>query len=69
MDKGVLFLAHSTEPKPRIIVGVQGSGVHAAFLSTEEAIRFAENILATVERMEGNLHPDDFEDEVEEPTD
>ena len=68
MDKGVLFLAHSTEHKPRIIVGVQGSGVHTAFLSTEEAVRFAENILATVERMEGNISFDDFDEEVEEPT-
>ena len=68
MDTGVLFLAHSTEPKPRIIVGVQGSGVHTAFLSTEEAVRFAEHILATVERMEGNLHLDDFKEEAEEPT-
>ena len=68
MDKGVLFLAHSTEPKPRIIVGVQGSGVHTAFLSTEEAVRFAEHILATVERMEkmeGNKHPEDPDDDEE----
>ena len=59
MDKGVLFLAHSTEPKPRIIVGVQGSGVHTAFLSTEEAVRFAEHILATVERMERDKDEED----------
>ena len=69
MEKGVLFLGHMTEPQEKIVIGINGTGIHTAILSPEEALRFAENLVETVERMGGKLHFDDFDDEAEEPTD
>ena len=69
MDRGVLFIGHSSDSEEKIIIGVRGTADHVAMISPEEAVRFAEHILATVERMGGNLSFDDFEEEAEEPTD
>ena len=72
MEKGVLFLGHMTEPQEKIVIGINGTGIHTAILSPEEAVRFADHLVETVERMGGKVHFDDFEDfeeEVEEPTD
>lgn len=52
MDKGVLFLGHSSDAHEKIIIGISGTGNHVAMISPEEAVRFAEHILATVARME-----------------
>ena len=68
MEKSVLFLGHMTEPQVRIVIGINGPDVHTAILPPEEALRFAYQLIETVERMGCNLHPDDFEEEVEEPT-
>lgn len=68
MDKGVLFLGHMTEPQEKVVVGINGTGIHTAILSPEEALRFAYKLIETVERMGCNLHPDDFEEEVEDPS-
>ena len=69
MEKPVLFLGHTTEPQEKIVIGINGTGIHTAILSPEEALRFAEHLVETVERMGGKLHFDDFEEEAEEPTD
>ena len=63
MEKGVLFLAHMTDPEEKVIVGIKGMGIHTAILDLDEALRFAYNLIETVERMEGHLHPDDLDDE------
>lgn len=52
MDKGVLFIGHSSDAQEKIIIGIRGTADHVAMISPEEAVRFAEHILATVERME-----------------
>ena len=69
MDKGVLFIGHSSDAQEKIIIGIRGTADHVAMISPEEALRFAEHLVQTVERMGGNLHFDVFEEEDEEPTD
>lgn len=69
MEKPVLFLGHTTEPQERIVIGINGPDIHTAILPPEEALRFAYQVIETVERMGGKLHFDDFEEEAEEPTD
>ena len=72
MDKGVLFIGHSSDAQEKIIIGIRGTADHVAMISPEEALRFADHLVETVERMGGKLHFDDFDDfeeEVEEPTD
>ena len=61
MEKPVLFLGHTTEPQERIVSGINGPDIHTAILPLEEALRFAYQLIETVERMGGNRHPDDFE--------
>ena len=61
MEKSVLFLGHMTEPQERIVIGINGPDIHTAILPLEEALRFAYQLIETVERMGGNRHPDDFE--------
>jgi hypothetical protein len=63
MERGVLFLAHMTDPEEKVIVGIKGMGIHTAILDPDEALRFAYNLIETVERMDGNKHPKDTEDE------
>lgn len=72
MDKGVLFIGHSSDAQEKIIIGIRGTADHVAMISPEEALRFADHLVETVERMGGNLSFDDFDDfekEAEEPTD
>ena len=72
MDKGVLFIGHSSDAQEKIIIGIRGTADHVAMISPEEALRFADHLVETVERMGGKLHFDDFDDfeeEAEEPTD
>jgi hypothetical protein len=72
MDKGVLFIGHSSDAQAKIIIGIRGTADHVAVISPEEALRFAENLVETLEKMGINVRFDDFEDfdeEVEEPTD
>ena len=61
MEKSVLFLGHMTEPQVRIVIGINGPDVHTAILPPDEALRFAYQVIETVERMGGNQHPDDPE--------
>lgn len=61
MEKSVLFLGHMTEPEERIIIGINGQDIHTAILPPDEALRFAYQVIETVERMGGNRHPDDPE--------
>ena len=65
MEKSVLFLGHTTEPQKRIVIGINGPGIHTAILPLEEALRFAYQVIETVERMGGNRHLDDFEEDEE----
>ncbi len=58
MEKGVLFLAHMTDPEEKVIVGIKGMGIHTAILDLDEALRFAYNVIETVERMERDKHPE-----------
>ena len=51
MEKGVLFIGHSSDGKDKVIIGIRGKGDHVAMISKEEAERFARHILATVVRM------------------
>ncbi len=51
MDKGVLFIGHSSDSEEKIIIGIRGTEDHVAMISTEEALRFAEHLVETVERM------------------
>jgi hypothetical protein len=63
MDKGVLFIGHSSDAQEKIIIGIRGTADHVAMISPEEALRFANHIIETVEKMGGKLHLDDFDDE------
>ena len=65
MDKGVLYLGHSSDSQEKIIIGIRGTADHVAMVSPEEALRFAYQVIETVERMGGNQHPDDFEEDQE----
>jgi hypothetical protein len=65
MEKSVLFLGHMTEPEEKVVIGINGPDTHTAILSPEEALRFAYQVIETVERMGGNRHPDDFEEDEE----
>ncbi len=69
MDRGVLFIGHSSDGKEKVFIGIRGQSDHVAIISWEEARMFAYQLIETVERIAGNLHPDDFDDEAEEPTD
>ena len=69
MDKGVLFIGHSSDAQEKIIIGIRGTADHVAMISPEEALRFAYHVIETVEKMGGKLHFDDFEEEDEESTD
>ena len=48
MKKGALFVGHSVEPDKRILVGIQGTGVHTAVLTIDEAVIHAHQVLAAV---------------------
>jgi hypothetical protein len=48
-----------TDPEEKVIVGIKGTGIHTAILDTDEALRFAYNLIETVERMNGDKHPED----------
>jgi len=61
MERGVLFLAHMTDPEEKVIVGIKGMGIHTAILDTDEALRFAYNLIETVERMNRDKHPEDLD--------
>jgi len=63
MDKGVLFIGHSSDAQEKIIIGIRGTADHVAMISPDEALRFAYHVIETVEKMEGNEHPDDLDDE------
>jgi hypothetical protein len=65
MDKGVLFIGHSSDAQEKIIIGIRGTADHVAMISPEEALRFAYHIIETVEKMGSNRHPDDFEEDEE----
>ncbi len=65
MDKGVLFIGHSSDAQEKIIIGIRGTADHVAMISPEEALRFAYQVIETVERMGGNRHPVDFEEDEE----
>lgn len=51
MKKGALFVGHSVEPDKRIIVGIQGSGVHTAVLTIDEAVIHTEQVLAVLAKL------------------
>ena len=59
MEKGVLFLGHSSDEQKKIIIGVRGTADHVAMISPDEALRFAYQVIATVERMNVDKHPED----------
>ena len=63
MEKSVLFLGHMTEPEQKIVIGINGPDIHTAILDPDEALRFAYQVIETVERMGANRHPDDFEED------
>ena len=65
MEKSVLFLGHMTEPEEKVVIGINGPDTRTAILSPEEALTFAYQVIETVERMGGNRHPDDFEEDEE----
>ena len=58
MEKGILFIGHSIEPDKRIIVGVQGAGLHASILTIEEAIKAQEHLMRTIEMLKSNKSPE-----------
>jgi hypothetical protein len=51
MKKGALFVGHSVEPDKRIIVGIQGSGVHTAVLTIDEAVIHIEQVLSVLAKL------------------
>jgi hypothetical protein len=65
MERGVLFLGHSSDSQEKIIIGIRGTADHVAMISPDEALRFAYHVIETVERMEGDKHPEDPDDEEE----
>jgi len=52
-----------TEPEQKIVIGINGPDIHTAILDPDEALRFAYQVIETVERMGANRHPDDFEED------
>ena len=57
MEKGILFIGHSIEPDKRIIVGVQGAGLHASILTIDEAIKAQEHLMRTIEMLKSSKAP------------
>jgi hypothetical protein len=51
MKKGALFVGHSVEPDKRILVGIQGTGVHTAVLTIDEAVIHIEQVLAVLAKL------------------
>jgi hypothetical protein len=65
MDKGVLFIGHSSDAQEKIIIGIRGTGDHVAMISPEEALRFAYHVIEAVEKMGGHRHFDEPEEDRE----
>ena len=59
MERGVLFLGHSSDSQEKIIIGIRGTADHVAMISPDEALRFAYHLIETVERMDENTRPED----------